>query len=69
MTEYERSGLVFTKTRVYKFGHGMFSAALSAVRRPHLVTQEICTKFVDGARGVRLCLEDHIVQYFAVVIG
>jgi hypothetical protein len=21
MTEYERSGLVFTKTRVYKFGH------------------------------------------------
>jgi hypothetical protein len=22
MTEYERFGLVFTKTRVYKFGHG-----------------------------------------------
>jgi hypothetical protein len=22
MTEYERVGLVFTKTRVYKFGHG-----------------------------------------------
>ncbi len=25
MTEYERFGLVFTKTRVYKFGHCCFS--------------------------------------------
>jgi hypothetical protein len=33
MTEYERFGLVFTKTRVYKFGHrrllaGVFSSAM-----------------------------------------
>jgi hypothetical protein len=24
ITEYERFGLVFTKTRVYKFGHGNY---------------------------------------------
>jgi hypothetical protein len=34
MTEYERFGLVFTKTRVYKFGHGIFSIPVVASSDP-----------------------------------
>jgi hypothetical protein len=35
MTEYERFGLVFTKTRVYKFGHraGTFKKSMGARNR------------------------------------
>ncbi len=32
MTEYERFGLVFTKTRVYKFGHRLHEKSTSAVQ-------------------------------------
>ncbi len=32
VTEYERFGLVFTKTRVYKFGHRMMIKLTSAIR-------------------------------------
>jgi hypothetical protein len=31
MTEYERFGLVFTKTRVYKFGHRILSLSLLSI--------------------------------------
>jgi hypothetical protein len=33
MTEYERFGLVFMKTRVYKFGHRTVATLALAVRR------------------------------------
>jgi hypothetical protein len=33
LSEYERFGLVFTKTRVYKFGHGTVATTALAIRR------------------------------------
>jgi hypothetical protein len=36
MTEYERFGLVFTKTRVYKFGHRVHSAVQNFKEQPQV---------------------------------
>ncbi len=64
MTEYERFGLVFTKKRVYKFGHRtVATSALRASSHSLHVHISATTKIVRPIRLCHLNWNRHLISY------